>query len=249
MTTFSLQCRTRVCFSALAFVCVSASVAVAQSDPAATLAFRGPYYQPVSPIPVEMGFTQHHSSTVIEGAQRGRAAVIQALGNYQLSESQAEVIREEARALDRENCLKRTQALHAQKEMWNKARIQDNEQREARIANGQKKIAELRATVYRHAYQLSSLEFDATTGAIAWPTVLQDSKYQQLRDRIEELFRIQAGYGDPNPRTVKEIARNVEAMKRALRSDVSNLPKDEFLGASKFLAGLGLEAESFATAA
>src|SRR5262249_47231054 len=160
-----------------------------------------------SPNPVEMGFTQHHSSTALEGAQRGRAAVIQAVGNYDLSESQAEILREQARSLDRENRLKQTQALQAQKEMWNKARIQDREQHEARIADGQMKIAEQRSMTYRQAFQLASNEFDAKTGTITWPTVLQDSKYQQVRERVDELFRIQVSYGNPQPGTAKEIAR------------------------------------------
>jgi hypothetical protein len=245
MTTFSLRNRvTSLSLNGLFIALVSAGFAVAQSDPTVVPASRRPFYQPVSPNPVEMGFTQHHSSTALEGAQRGRAAVIQAMGNYDLSESQADILREQARSLDRENRLKQTQALQAQKEMWNKARIQDREQQEARIADGQVKIAEQRSTAYRQAYQLASNEFDAKTGTITWPTVLQDSKYQQVRERVDELFRVQVSYGNPQPATAKEIARNIESLRRTLGNDIHNLSKDEFLAASKFLAGLRQEAES-----
>ncbi len=250
MIHFTIQSRVnRLSLQTLAIVLVSAGAAAAQSDPNANTDFQGPYYQPATPYPVEMGFTQHHSSTVIEGAQRGRAAVIQALGNYQLDESQAEILREQARALDRENCLKQTRALHAQLELWSNARIQGREQHEARAAEGRIKIAAQRATVYRQAYQLSSTEFDAKTGAITWPSVLQDARYQQVRERVAELFRMQLGYGDPQPTTTREIVQKVEVLRRALRSEISNLPKDQYLAASKFLIGLQLEAESLADAA
>ncbi|HEX5471620.1 MAG TPA: hypothetical protein VFW73_07020, partial [Lacipirellulaceae bacterium] len=211
MTTFTHQSRVgRLSLCGLAIVLVSASAAAAQSDPNAALSFHGPVYQPVSPNPVEMGFTQHHSSTAFEGAQRGRAAIIQAMGNYQLDASQAAILRQQARAMDRENDLKQTQALHAQKEMWNKARIEVREQREARMAEGQMKIAQRRATVYREVYRLSSNEFDAKTGAITWPSAMQNATYQQVRNRVDELFRVQFGYGDPQPGTAREIVRNIE---------------------------------------
>ena len=82
----------------------------------------GPFHQPVPPYPVEMGFSQDHSSTAAEGYLRGKAALIQSLGNFQLSESQAQILRQQARWLDRENDLKQTIALHAQKQMWADAR-------------------------------------------------------------------------------------------------------------------------------
>ncbi len=250
MTTFSLQNRvSRLRLSAVAVILLSASVVSAQSDPTAALSYQGPYYQPASPNPVELGFTQHHSSTAIEGARRGKAALVQAWGNYELDESQSEILRQQARALDRENDLKQTQALHAQIAMWNQARIQARDEHEARLADGQRKVAERSATVYHQIYQLSPLEFDATTGAINWPTVLQDGKYQQVRDRVEELFRMQRGYGNPQPGTAKEIARNIESIRRALRNDVGNMPNEDFVAAAKFLVGLKLEAESLPTSA
>src|SRR5262245_24062910 len=66
------------------------------------------FYQPVSPWPVEMGFWQDHSSTLQEGIRRGQAALIQAWGDYELSTSQAEILREQNRAVRRDNDLKQT---------------------------------------------------------------------------------------------------------------------------------------------
>jgi hypothetical protein len=242
MTSFSKQRRiNRLSSFTLLIVLVSAGAVMAQpeSDPA-----QSPIFRPVSPNPVEMGFWQHHSSTVIEGAQRGRAAVIQAEGNYLLDASQAAVLRQQARALRRQNNLKQTEALYTQEAMWDDARMRDREQHEARLAEGQKILADKRATIYRQAYQLSSTEFDAKTGAIAWPVVLQDEKYQQVREHVEELFRIQRSYGEAPASMSTDLARNIETLRRALRSDMNNLAKDDYLAASKFLVGLKLEAES-----
>jgi hypothetical protein len=245
MKRFSLTSRMNHLFlSGLAIVLVSASVTSAQSDPTESLSFRGSFYQPVSPMPVEMGFTQHHSSTYGEGVQRGRAAVIQAWGNYQLSTSQAAVIREQARALDRENCLKQTQALFAQKEMWSKAQIQNRDEQVARIAEGKQKIAQQESTTLRDVYQLAPIDFDAKTGAISWPTVLLEDRYQSVRTRIEELVWQQVNYGDPQPGTAREISRNIESMRQSLARDVSNISRDDYLAASKFLVGLKISAKS-----
>lgn len=242
MTISNKQRGIKSLFSFACFITLlSAGVAFAQSesDPA-----QAPIFRPVSPNPVEMGFTQHHSSTFAEGAQRGRAAVIQAYGNYQLDESQAAVLRQQARALNRQNNLKQTEALQTQEAMWDDARTRDHEQHEARVAEGQKILAEKRATVYRQAYQLSTSEFDVKTGAIAWPVALQDEKYQKVREHVEELFRIQRSYGDPQPATATDLARSIETLRRTLRSDVSSLAKEDYVAASKFLVGLKLEAES-----
>lgn len=241
--TALLKQRRNVRLSSFTLLIVLASsralMAQPESDPA-----QSPIFRPVSPNPVEMGFWQHHSSTVIEGAQRGRAAVIQAQGNYLLDSSQAAVLRQQARALYRQNNLKQTEALYSQEAMWDDARMRDREQREARLAEGQRILAEQRATVYRQAYQLAATEFDAKTGAIAWPLVLRDAKYQQVREHVEELFRIQRNYGEAPAGMSIDLARNIEKLRRTLRGDMNNLAKEDYLAASKFLLGLKMEAES-----
>jgi hypothetical protein len=98
--------------------------------------------------------------------------------------------------------------------------------------------------VYAQAYQLSAAQFDSATGAIRWPSVLLDAKYQADREQVDELFRVQLAYGDPQPNSAKGLVRKIDALGRALRSNRTALPREEFLAASKFLAGLKLEAEA-----
>ena len=178
------------------------------------------------------------SSTAAESFLRGRAAVIEGLGNYELHDSQAGILREQARALDRENNLKQTEALLAQKKMWSDARIQERKDHEAHSAEGRKLLAERRTTIYRQAYQLSASELNLKTGAICWPNALQDDKFQENRARLEELFRHHVGYEAPQVNMAQEIARSVDQWARALRNEVGSMPREDFLAAQKFLLGL-----------
>src|SRR4051794_13627539 len=88
------------------------------------------------------GYGGYHASTAAEGFLRGKAAVIDAVGNFEVNDAQAQILREHARALDRENKLKQTEALQLQKKMWNDARIQARKDRLIRAAQGQQLLAE-----------------------------------------------------------------------------------------------------------
>jgi hypothetical protein len=223
----------------------AASPLMAESDPS-DYQYSTPtaFHNPTPPLPVELGFTQHHSSTAAEGYMRGEAAVIQAMGNYNLATSQASILYEQARAVNRENDLKQTQALHAQQIMWREAREEKREHREEQLEAGRAKLINRRATVHRTAYQLSPNDLNMVTGEINWPAALQGAKYQAARERMEELVRQHVSYGDPQPAVVAEIARGSKAMARALRKDISKLSQADYVVAQKFLRGLEMEASA-----
>jgi hypothetical protein len=231
---------------ALAILMIAATGrAFAESDPS-DYEYTSPtaFHQPVAPLPVELGFTQHHSSTAAEGFMRGEAAVIQAQGNYELATSQASILFEQSRALNRENDLKQTQALLAQQDMWREGRQAEREYRDAQLEEGRAKLINRRATVLHQTYKLSPTELNMVTGEINWPAALQTAKYQRARERMQELFRQYVSYGDPQPAVVAEITRGTNAMAKALRRDISKLPREDYFAAQKFLLGLKLEATS-----
>ena len=240
LTSFNRRIVAVLVVSCTTFVAASASLAQAPEDYSNVPP--GPFHQPVPTYPVEMGFSQDHSSTAYEGAQRGDAAVIQALGNYELSTSQASILGEQARWLNRENDLKQTAALYAQQKMWEDNRIENRQARAARIAAGQVIQTTRRATVYREAYQLLPTELNAATGEIGWPTALKMARYQECRERLDELFREHTGYGAPSSATAKEIARTVDQLTRTLRDDIAMIPRGDYLACQKFLKGLKYEA-------
>jgi hypothetical protein len=193
-------------------------------------------------------YGSYHASTAAEGFLRGRAAVIDALGNFEVNDAQAGILLEQGRALNRENNLRQTEALHMQKKMWADARIQARKDREARMAEGQQLLAQRQATVYRDAYQLSADELDYKTGEIAWPEVLRDGQFQANRDRLAELFRQHVGYGVPRANVAREIARSVDQWSRVLRSEVRSMSREDYLAAQKFLLGLKYGAASVVVA-
>jgi len=192
------------------------------------------YYSPMGSYSSTYGF----SSTALEGALRGNAELVEALGNFDVSEGKAAILQQQARALDRDNDVQQTVALYAQKELWRQARESARQVRAARDAEGKVKFAELRATVYKRAYALSADELNLRTGEIHWPAALQAEKYECERRRVEKLFQAFASYPDPQPQLANEIGRRVDTLVRALRTDMGSLPRDEYLAAHKFLRGL-----------
>jgi hypothetical protein len=193
-------------------------------------------------------YGSYHASTAAEGYLRGRAAVIDAVGNFKVNAAQAAILREHGRALDRENNLKQTEALHFQKKMWEDARIQARRDREARSLEGKQLLAERRATVYREAYQLSADELNIQTGEISWPAALADGRFEVSRARVEELFRQHVGYGLPRANVAQEIARSVDQWSGVLRREVNSMSREDYLAAQKFLLGLKYGAASVVAA-
>jgi len=234
---------TRNFLISISFVLGVAGASLAQSPEDYQTEIPGPTQQIVPPAPVEFGFTQDHSSTALEGALRGKAAVIQARGNFELSASQARILNEQARWLNRENDLKQTRALLYQKQLWSDACRAERRVHDTRVTEGKLVLANRRATVYREAYRLSSSELNLTTGEINWPAALQYEELSAERAKIEELFREHTSYGDPQAKNAEEIATAVDQLSRRLRSEIASIPSNEYLAAQKFLRGLKCEAE------
>jgi hypothetical protein len=122
--------------------------------------------------------------------------------------------------------------------MWEDARIQAREERNARRLAGRQIAAQRAATVYREAYQLSASELDPITGEIFWPAALQCEKFAPQRAQLEQLIKQQFIYGESQPATAAEIARTVDLCSKALRREIGSLPRDEYSAAQKFLMGL-----------
>jgi hypothetical protein len=229
------------CLAVLAVAAV-ATAAAAQTEPGSYGEPPGPFHQPVAPYPVEMGFSQHHSSTFAEGWSRGRAALVQAEGNFRLSQAQAGVINEQGRWINRINDLEQTRALYAQQELWRENRDREQLLRDERSANGAAKLALRERTLYHSVYQLSAGQLDRESGVINWPELLLAEECIEYRERLDELFREQLAYGAATESTAQEIARCTKQFQRALQNDCDSLPRDAYSAAQRFLLGLKYEA-------
>jgi hypothetical protein len=199
------------------------------------------FHQPVAPTPVGFGFTHSHSSTVAEGYLRGKAAVIDSLGNFLISQSQAAILFEQARALDRENDLRQTQALHVQQALWREARDANRLYREKRLAEGRVKLAARKVRVHQAVYRVTPTQLNPTTGEIRWPAALAASKFDTDRSRLQELVRQFVSYPDGGSDVASEIAKLTTTLRRGLQKDIRILDRDEYLAAQKFLVALALQ--------
>jgi hypothetical protein len=189
------------------------------------------------------GLYGYHSSTALEGALRGKAAVIDAVGVFRVNDAQAAILREQARALDRENDLAQVAAFHTRLDLARQAREAERARRAAAAAEGKAIKAARQAVVHAAAYQLSPAELNVATGEIAWPAVLGAARFAAERARIEELFARRARYG-ADEATAVEIGRISEELARALREEISLVPRSEYFAAQRFLLGLKFAANS-----
>ncbi len=185
----------------------------------------------------------YHASTAFEGALFGKAAVIDSVGRFRVNDAQAAILREQARAFDRENDLAQVQAFHARLEIARTAREAERARRTAKAAAGQQLLQARQTVVHAAAYQLNTNELNLATGEIRWPAVLEAAKFAADRARIEELVVRQARYG-ADQSVAEEIARVSERLSRSLRTEIRVLPRAEYLVAQKFLMGLRFASNS-----
>jgi hypothetical protein len=120
------------------------------------------------------------SSTAAEGYQRGLGSIISAQGDRNLSNSQAAINLTDARSNQIDNQVKSVSAYWEKKDIYAERQAQQF----AEIEQKRQRYIERRGSL-----DLSPQEFDRTTGAIAWPKVMEQAQYDPYRKRIDELFQ------------------------------------------------------------
>lgn len=84
---------------------------------------------------------------------------------------------------------------------------------------------------------LSSREFDPVTGKIRWPQVFLHEKYKTLRTTLEGLLAKRTGTG-PTPALATATHDVIVRMIEMLRSDIEELPANDYMAARKFIDAL-----------
>lgn len=126
------------------------------------------------------------ASTAGEGYANGAANVIQAQGQRNLSNSQANINNQDAYSKGIDNSVKEVNAF------WEKKDIYSQRQQQLDIETQQKRMAYLA----NHGLQsLTPEEFDRTTGAINWPKVLDQKQYDQYRNTLDQMLKKRAYAG------------------------------------------------------
>lgn len=119
------------------------------------------------------------SSTAEEGAQRGLGSIISAQGQKNLSNSQAAINLTDARSNQIDNQVKSVNAYWEKKGIYQEHVEAENQQIEA---------ARERYIARRGSLDLSTEEFDRTTGQVVWPKILEQSVYDPYRTKLDTAF-------------------------------------------------------------
>jgi len=193
-----------------------------------------PHVRYVGGYPV--GGYGYHASTAAESFLRGQAAKISALGQYNLDTSQALIHLEQAKSLNYDNHLKKIDTHFS-------ARQKNREYRAAE--RGPRVTAELaerysRARAPRRAH---SYEVEPVFGSITWPALLQQRRFAEQREQVENLFenrdRVSSGVGSSVQQQVDAL---VSEMESALKDIVHDVRPTEYVAAKRFLRNLAYEA-------
>lgn len=209
------------------------AIAAAQFEPAGG---GSPPYQPAVPagsMNFVGGFYGGHygASTAAGSAMHGMAHAINAMGNYNLSTSAAAVNMTQARRNAIENSAYYTDAFFQMRAANRAFRAA-----EARPRPTSEQIARLARTAAPRP--LSSSEVDTVTGRIHWPAALQQDSFADQRAAMEHFASQMAAYGSLNFSDQMAARRTVEAMFADLRSQIAEIPSQQYLASRSFLNSL-----------
>lgn len=130
---------------------------------------------------------QLFSSTLQEGVLRGRAAVMQAYYNGQISLAQARILMAEAVAREMQLPVVKTKAAQEKRRLiaaeWQEYRRQ---KLDTAILGGQ--LSAQRAPLRHATYRLNEEQFNRITGEIYWPLALTHEQFDADTFELDKLF-------------------------------------------------------------
>lgn len=177
----------------------------------------------------------YHSSTIAEGYLRGMGDLVQSWGQYNLMTSQGMVFGEQARRLALQN------DSFAVETYFHNRRVNT----EARREEAGPKLTAVqieRINQSRTPSRLTAAEL-GHDGAITWPAVLEQPKYDALRTKLGELFANRtSGDAAQSVSFYRDVQTATQSLKAVLRDDLSNLSSGDYLAARRFLDSLTHEA-------
>ncbi len=172
-----------------------------------------------------------HASTAAEGYARGQAARIYALGHYNLSTAEARRSHAETFSREIDNRAKRIDHYYAMRER--------NRQERAALRRPRPTAEQLeRLAAAGRPDPLSPSELDAATGAVFWPSLLQEDDYRLLRAELEVAFAQRAAHGDLASAAARRAKLAADQMLDQLRARVREVPQQDYIAARRFLESL-----------
>jgi len=124
----------------------------------------------------------YHASTALEGALRGKAAVIDAAGRFNRNTAEAAILAEQARTLQLENDEQEVVSYFNKKAL-------NRDAREAASLPTPSVEDVLRYNQTRNPNRLSTYQLDPVSGAIHWPEVLRLPEFAAGREALQQRIR------------------------------------------------------------
>ncbi len=179
---------------------------------------------------------QHHASTFLEGARRGAADLWRAWGDYNYSTSLAHINNQEAARRALENHKQYVNDYFELRELNRTARA---------LENGPKPTPE---DLARRAQQglperLAADQFDANSGELYWPALLEHPQFAAEREAIEQLMAARtptdSGLGSPSHSLIRTL---VAQMQQKLRTRLGTVSPMEYMEVKTYLDSVAYEA-------
>lgn len=188
-----------------------------------------PHVVPVVPFPAFN--VPSHSSTAYEGARRGDAAVIEAYGFAIEAESRSNINNQVARQLQIANKKTEIETRQKLRELSQKKQAEQFAENRVKRQNYRQQNVPLTPTPRR------VVEFDASSGSVLWPAVLQDATYSRSRGDLEELLHMWAA-GEWSVDLAQEIDQAAETLKQELKTNMKSMRPSDYLAAKQLLDNL-----------
>lgn len=196
---------------------------------------------PPSPTPypwwntIDPWWHHRHPYNPVEGILNGRANLLRAQGDRAKKMAEARIRSKEAERLEMENKVIRVQR-HLEREQMGR------QTRDARHAERRTSVQRYLATKRQSQQEASTQRIlHPSTGKIEWPETLMDDQYTPTREELERLFdeRTQST-------NTAELSRQIEvtanAMTNHLKSNIRQLPTNDYMNARRFMTILEREA-------
>jgi hypothetical protein len=162
---------------------------------------------------------------------QGMSQVIRAQGQYNEQTSRAMINYEDARTKYIDNRKKWTETYFAMRD--------ENRAKQAEKLERGRYSPEVHALAAESGVpkRLSSEAFDPITGKLAWPELLLAPEYEQTRIEVEHLLELHASAGSSD---AIRLQNAVQQMIFLLRSNIRELPTNDYIAARKFLDSLAV---------
>lgn len=186
------------------------------------------------------GYGYGSGSTAAGSAMTGMSNAISAKGDYNLSTSQAAINMTQAESNELKNQQQATDT-YFQKRATNKA---------AQAAEQGPRLTMSQITKIAHdgvPKQLGEGQLDATTGTLHWPSVLQLDSFGSQRATVDELMLKHATYGFLSYPDQMTVRKAVDAMTRALKGQIKEIPTPDYVESKSFLTSVAYAATKSST--